>query len=29
MLGQMHSLQEIYLEDNNDLEVHFMPAAPV
>ncbi len=21
MLGQMHSLQEIYLEDNNDLEV--------
>ena len=29
MLGQMHSLQEIYLEDNNDLEVHFKPAAPV
>ena len=21
MLGQMHSLQEIYLEDNNELEV--------
>ena len=25
MLGQMHSLQEIYLEDNNDLEVWCYP----
>lgn len=25
MLGKMHSLQEIYLEDNNDLEVSVCP----
>ena len=27
MLGQMHSLQEIYLEDNNELEVCFAAAS--